>query len=174
MRSGPQNITYALEASLLFFRTISHPRTSPADVPSAKRGLYSISRSGGRMARCWGFHPIVAALYLQHWSSSTKSHPPLQRPKHWSCTTPSFPLSFTPDSNSFLLLACFILGFCKDRDDGNYRDPDNCFGFITCSNYMTYKRHCPAGLKYNQAKDWCDWPKNVLCKPDQSTYLGDS
>ena len=58
-RDGPQNISFALEASLLgqmfIFRTISNPRTLSFDIPAARRGLftkYPSSRekqNGGRL-----------------------------------------------------------------------------------------------------------------------------
>ena len=42
---GPQNFTFALEASLLgqifIFRTISQPQTLSADIPAARRGLFT-------------------------------------------------------------------------------------------------------------------------------------
>ncbi|XP_078378120.1 properdin-like [Oculina patagonica] len=56
-------------------------------------------------------------------------------------------------------------GFCDGKANGNYRDPDNCYGFITCSNQIAHKMDCPSGLKYNEAKDQCDWPQNVQCSP---------
>ena len=44
IRDGPQNITFALEASLLgqmfIFRTISNPRTLSFDIPAARRGVF--------------------------------------------------------------------------------------------------------------------------------------
>ena len=59
---------------------------------------------------------------------------------------------------------CFTgAGFCGGKADGNYPDPDNCYGFIACSNQIAHKMKCPAGLKYNQATDQCDWPQNVQC-----------
>ena len=45
IRDGPQNISFALEASLLgqmfIFRTISNPRTLSFDIPAARRGLFT-------------------------------------------------------------------------------------------------------------------------------------
>ena len=55
-------------------------------------------------------------------------------------------------------------GFCAGKANGNYRDPDNCHGFIQCSNQIAYKQNCnPLWLKYNERKDQCDWPQNVQC-----------
>ena len=54
-------------------------------------------------------------------------------------------------------------GFCHGKTNGNYRDPDNCYGFITCSNQIAYKMDCNSGLKYNEKIDQCDWPQNVQC-----------
>ncbi|XP_031560317.1 chondroitin proteoglycan 2-like isoform X1 [Actinia tenebrosa] len=55
--------------------------------------------------------------------------------------------------------------FCKNRPNGNYVDPNNCNGFIMCSNHLTYFFHCPANLRYNVKTDRCDWPRNVKCGP---------
>ena len=66
------------------------------------------------------------------------------------------------------MFVCFVLsgdGFCDDKANGNYRDPDNCYGFISCSNKIAYKMNCPANLKYNETTDQCDWPQNVQCSP---------
>ena len=54
--------------------------------------------------------------------------------------------------------------FCRGKPNGNYRDPDTCYGYIACSNGITYKMPCPAGLMYNAKKDQCDYPKNVHCR----------
>ncbi|XP_022786108.1 coadhesin-like [Stylophora pistillata] len=56
-------------------------------------------------------------------------------------------------------------GFCDNKVNGNYRDPDNCYGYIACSNQISYKMSCSAGLKYNETLDQCDWPQNVQCSP---------
>ncbi|XP_068727246.1 mucin-like protein [Montipora capricornis] len=45
--------------------------------------------------------------------------------------------------------------FCKGKWNGDYTDPNNPFGFITCSNGLIYYRNCPAGLRFNQAQDKC-------------------
>ncbi|XP_058943143.2 probable endochitinase [Pocillopora verrucosa] len=56
-------------------------------------------------------------------------------------------------------------GYCDGKADGNYRDPDNCYGYIACSNQIVYKMSCSSGLKYNEKLDQCDWPENVQCSP---------
>lgn len=63
---------------------------------------------------------------------------------------------------------CFVKpitagGFCYGKHNGDYRDPNNCYGFITCSNGLTYYRDCPDDLMFNEAKDECD--NNVSCAP---------
>ncbi|KAJ7365193.1 hypothetical protein OS493_007844 [Desmophyllum pertusum] len=68
-------------------------------------------------------------------------------------------------------LLCFIeptsgAEFCEDKADGNYKDPDNCYGFITCANQITYFRSCPEGLMYNEKTDQCDYPENVQCSTE--------
>ena len=55
--------------------------------------------------------------------------------------------------------------FCRRRPNGNYVDPNNCNGFIMCSNHLTYFFDCPANLRYNRKTDRCDWPRNVKCRP---------
>ena len=54
-------------------------------------------------------------------------------------------------------------GFCDGKLDGNYKDPDTCYGYIACSNEIAYKMPCPTGLMYNEEKDQCDYPGNVDC-----------
>lgn len=66
--------------------------------------------------------------------------------------------------NVFLNFLCSAaISFCSGLPDGNYKDPNNCYGFISCSNGLTYKMDCPAGLRYNYTIDQCDWPVNVPC-----------
>ncbi|KAJ7365191.1 chitin binding, partial [Desmophyllum pertusum] len=52
---------------------------------------------------------------------------------------------------------------CQGQANENYKDPNNCYGFITCSNGLAYHMDCPAGLKYNEQTDQCDLPQNVTC-----------
>ncbi|KAK2548806.1 Chitin-binding domain protein cbd-1 [Acropora cervicornis] len=47
--------------------------------------------------------------------------------------------------------------FCKNKSDGDYADPNNRYGFITCSGGLTYYRNCPANLRFNQTLDECVW-----------------
>ncbi|XP_031574328.1 chondroitin proteoglycan 2-like [Actinia tenebrosa] len=49
--------------------------------------------------------------------------------------------------------------FCQKKANGNYPDPNNCFGYIACSNGFTYHMPCPASLKWNDNQKRCDWPK---------------
>lgn len=62
-----------------------------------------------------------------------------------------------------LIEPSFGAGFCDGKANGNYQDPDNCYGFIACSNQIVYKMNCSDGLKYNKKTDQCDWPQNVQC-----------
>ena len=57
----------------------------------------------------------------------------------------------------------FFAVTCWGKPNGNYKDPGNCYGYISCSNQIAYYMPCPAGLKYNEVHDKCDWPKNVNC-----------
>ncbi|XP_033113930.1 neurogenic locus notch homolog protein 1-like [Anneissia japonica] len=51
--------------------------------------------------------------------------------------------------------------FCDDRPDGNYRHPNDCKKFFTCSSHIRYIFKCPVGLVYNRDKGVCDWQSNV-------------
>ena len=53
--------------------------------------------------------------------------------------------------------------FCDGKPNGDYKDPDTCHGFISCSNGIPYKMPCPAGLCFNEKKDQCDYCKYVPC-----------
>ena len=53
--------------------------------------------------------------------------------------------------------------FCDGKPNGDYKDPDTCHGFISCSNGIPYKMPCPANLCFNERKDQCDYCKNVPC-----------
>ena len=64
---------------------------------------------------------------------------------------------------NLLCYGLLFLVFCQGKADGNYKDPNNCYGYIACSNGITYLMPCPAGLKYNEQTDQCDWPGNVTC-----------
>ena len=54
--------------------------------------------------------------------------------------------------------------FCDARPNGDYSDPDTCYGFIACSNGIPYKMPCPAGLMFNEKEDKCENPENVQCR----------
>jgi hypothetical protein len=51
--------------------------------------------------------------------------------------------------------------FCVGKENGSYRNPDNCRTFIMCSNDDGYLFDCPADLVYNERTDQCDYRKNV-------------
>ncbi|XP_078347888.1 uncharacterized protein LOC144632995 [Oculina patagonica] len=51
--------------------------------------------------------------------------------------------------------------FCKGKQDGDYADPSNPAGYISCSGGITYRRPCTPGLVWNAEKKICDWPSNV-------------
>ena len=59
--------------------------------------------------------------------------------------------------------------FCKGKEDGDYADPDNPSGYITCSGGIAYKRSCAGGLVWNAEKKICDWPYNVKDYKPQDT-----
>ncbi|XP_029193719.1 thrombospondin-2-like [Acropora millepora] len=48
-------------------------------------------------------------------------------------------------------------GFCDGKRDGDYANPSNCYGFISCSRGIAYDMSCPPGLKFNERTDACDY-----------------
>ncbi|XP_068762012.1 pancreatic secretory granule membrane major glycoprotein GP2-like [Montipora capricornis] len=58
---------------------------------------------------------------------------------------------------------------CKGKPDGNYRNPDNCYGYIFCLNDIAHEMDCPAGMKYNVRKDQCDYDAPCFQAPDPCT-----
>ena len=58
---------------------------------------------------------------------------------------------------------CLEDGFCSGKEDGNFKDPDTCYGFITCSEGRIHKKECPSGMMYNEDKEQCDDKENVEC-----------
>ncbi|XP_031563083.1 uncharacterized protein LOC116298694 [Actinia tenebrosa] len=59
-------------------------------------------------------------------------------------------VAFTPPRN-----------FCTGKVDGDYPNPNDCYGFITCSNGSKYEKYCPALLMWNDVKKQCDWPSKA-------------
>lgn len=59
---------------------------------------------------------------------------------------------------------CLDEAFCNDKEDGNYRNPDTCFGYTACSGGILRKMPCPDGLMYNKDKNACDYPENTECE----------
>ena len=65
--------------------------------------------------------------------------------------------------------------FCKERSNGNYANPNSdCETFITCAHGTTWVMKCPLDLKYDENKDQCDYPENVVCSSSSSKMLHDS
>ena len=55
------------------------------------------------------------------------------------------------------------ISFCSGLPDGDYKDPANCYGYISCSDGLTNYKDCPTGLRYNYTINQCDWPAHVPC-----------
>lgn len=53
--------------------------------------------------------------------------------------------------------------FCKDKSNGDYSDPSNSCGYVTCSNGITYQRDCPDGLAWNNQGGYCDFSDSADC-----------
>ena len=75
-------------------------------------------------------------------------------------TPPFFATPIETDNITFFSL-CFSGGFCHGKSDGNYANPNNCYGYIACSGGVTYYMPCPAGLKYDEKEDQCNY--NAPC-----------
>ena len=60
--------------------------------------------------------------------------------------------------------SCIDEGFCNERDDGNYRNPSTCFGYIACSGGIAHQMHCADGLIFNKDENVCDYPENTECE----------
>ena len=59
---------------------------------------------------------------------------------------------------SYLTVFIVVLGgFCDGKANGNYEDPDNCHGYIACSNGSLHKMPCPAKLKFNEKTNRCEY-----------------
>ena len=58
---------------------------------------------------------------------------------------------------SFKIIYLFTADFCAGKKGGDYADPSNPSGYISCSGGITYERNCPAGLVWNDTKKICDW-----------------
>lgn len=59
---------------------------------------------------------------------------------------------------------CLDEGFCNEKADGNYKNPDTCYGFISCSGGILHKMPCSHGLMFNEVKNICDYPENTECE----------
>ena len=63
-----------------------------------------------------------------------------------------------------LRFVAFLGSFsCEDRPDGYYANPSDCSKYYRCVVGNKYAFKCPAGLKFNDKIDVCDWPENVKC-----------
>ncbi|WAQ95300.1 CHIA-like protein [Mya arenaria] len=55
--------------------------------------------------------------------------------------------------------------FCKGKNDGFYKDPQNCAYFYQCSFEHGYHEPCPSGTYFSEALQGCDWAANVPSCP---------
>ena len=72
---------------------------------------------------------------------------------------------FIPVYFTLILLAkgVPITDFCKNKDNGNYRNPTSCDTFITCAHEHAWIMDCPLDLVYDVGQDKCDYKENVDC-----------
>lgn len=52
---------------------------------------------------------------------------------------------------------CIDEGFCNERDDGNYRNLNICFGYIVCFGGIVYEMFCVDGLMFDEDENVCDY-----------------
>ncbi|XP_032220427.1 acidic mammalian chitinase [Nematostella vectensis] len=69
-----------------------------------------------------------------------------------------------------MLTTIAAAGFCADQEDGLYKDPDTCYGFINCAGGRTYKQACGPGTMFNPSTKVCDWPHNVDCEEGSGEF----
>ncbi len=54
--------------------------------------------------------------------------------------------------------------FCQGKPNGSYADvSSDCEKYIVCDATGAFLMPCPAGLAFNEAGNYCDWPSNVQC-----------
>ena len=69
---------------------------------------------------------------------------------------------------SFKTIYLFTADFCAGIKDGDYADPSNPSGYISCSGGITYRRKCPAGLVWNDTKKI--WTRRQKRQDAQAAY----
>ena len=69
---------------------------------------------------------------------------------------------------SFKIIYLFTADFCAGKKDGDYADPSNPSGYISCSGGITYRRKCPAGLVWNDTKK--NWTRRQKRQDAQAAY----
>jgi len=74
-------------------------------------------------------------------------------------TTTGLPPTTTPPPSSTARLCPHVT--CGA--DGDYPDPQDCTGYVICSNGTPYCQRCPTGLYYDIPESQCDFPQNVDC-----------
>lgn len=52
---------------------------------------------------------------------------------------------------------------CTGKSNGFYRDPVDCTKYYQCWSGNQYHSNCPSGLRWNQGRQYCDYPENVKC-----------
>lgn len=80
--------------------------------------------------------------------------------------------SLAPDSDAFIsprtgqvAMSTHSTGnsssYCTNRNDGTYKDPSGCNGFLQCSGGLTYPHLCPSGTVFDEVHKYCDFRQNV-------------
>ncbi|KAJ8682739.1 hypothetical protein QAD02_018531 [Eretmocerus hayati] len=48
-------------------------------------------------------------------------------------------------------------------DRGQFPSPKSCASYLNCWDDVAVEQHCPAGLLFNEKRQYCDFPYNVQC-----------
>lgn len=73
---------------------------------------------------------------------------------------------YHPESDSCIYhkQANCVLNPCEFRQNGNYKDPNNCDKYITCVWGRAYSMNCYYGLFYDENRDKCVYQSEVECQ----------
>ena len=59
-------------------------------------------------------------------------------------------------------------GFCVDKEDGFYADPEKCDHFYRCFHNITVHHECPAGTLFEDSVNACITAANVSCSSNST------
>ena len=59
---------------------------------------------------------------------------------------------------------------CNGKANGHYKDPGNCYGYITCVNGIAQRFYCPYTLRFNPKTQMCDYQQIIACGKPLAYY----